>query len=33
LPFYLETPNDVPGYAREIALLKKLYRENNEKVE
>ena len=26
LPFYLETPNDVPGYAREIALLKDLYR-------
>lgn len=24
LPFYLETPNDVPGYAREIALLKGL---------
>lgn len=22
LPFYLETPNDVPGYAEEIALLK-----------
>ena len=21
-PFYLETPNDLPGYAREIALLK-----------
>lgn len=27
LPFYLETPNDVPGYAAEIALLKRLYRE------
>lgn len=27
LPFYLETPNDVPGYAREIALLKNAYRE------
>jgi deoxyribonuclease-4 len=26
LPFYLETPNDVPGYAQEIALLKNLYR-------
>ncbi len=25
LPFYLETPNDVPGYAQEIALLKSLY--------
>jgi len=24
LPFYLETPNDVDGYAREIELLKKL---------
>jgi deoxyribonuclease-4 len=28
LPFYLETPNDVQGYAREIALLKDLYRED-----
>ena len=27
LPFYLETPNDVPGYAREIALLRSAYRE------
>ncbi len=26
LPFYLETPNELDGYAREIALLKKLYR-------
>lgn len=25
LPFYLETPNDLDGYAREIALMKKLY--------
>jgi deoxyribonuclease-4 len=25
LPFYLETPNDVPGYAREIAILKQEY--------
>jgi deoxyribonuclease-4 len=24
LPFYLETPNELPGYAREIALLKSL---------
>lgn len=31
LPFYLETPNDVPGYAREIALLKKLYRKDKER--
>jgi deoxyribonuclease-4 len=31
LPFYLETPNDIPGYAREIALLKKLYRKDCEK--
>jgi deoxyribonuclease-4 len=31
LPFYLETPNDVPGYAREIALLKKLYRKDHKK--
>ena len=28
LPFYLETPNDVAGYAREIALLKGLYHES-----
>lgn len=27
LPFYLETPNDVSGYAKEIALLKGLYHE------
>ena len=27
-PFYLETPNDVAGYAAEIALLKNHYREN-----
>jgi len=26
LPFYLETPNDVPGYAEEIKLLKGAYR-------
>lgn len=25
LPFYLETPNEIDGYAEEIALLKKLY--------
>ncbi len=25
LPFYLETPNDVPGYAEEISVLRKLY--------
>ena len=25
LPFCLETPNDLPGYAREIALLRSLY--------
>lgn len=24
LPFYLETPNDVPGYGREIAMLREL---------
>ena len=24
LPFYLETPNELDGYAREIALLKEL---------
>lgn len=27
LPFYLETPNDLDGYAREIALLKSHYRD------
>ena len=27
LPFYLETPNDVAGYAKEIELLKGLYHE------
>jgi deoxyribonuclease-4 len=28
LPFYLETPNDVQGYAKEIAVLKSLYHES-----
>ena len=27
LPFYLETPNDLDGYRREIALLKTLRRQ------
>ena len=27
LPFYLETPNELPGYAQEIALLRRRYRE------
>ena len=27
LPFFLETPNTIDGYAKEIALLKKLYRD------
>lgn len=27
LPFFLETPNDIDGYAKEIALLKQVYRE------
>lgn len=27
LPFYLETPNELPGYAAEIALLKSRYQE------
>lgn len=27
LPFFLETPNELPGYAAEIALLRGLYRE------
>ena len=26
LPFYLETPNDIEGYAKEIALLKAMYK-------
>ena len=26
-PFYLETPNELPGYAKEIALLRSLYKE------
>jgi len=25
LPFYLETPNELPGYAEEIKLLRSLY--------
>lgn len=29
LPFYLETPNELPGYAEEIALLKSLRKEEN----
>ena len=27
LPFYLETPNDLAGYGREIALMKGLYQD------
>lgn len=27
LPFFLETPNELPGYAEEIALLKSLYKD------
>lgn len=27
LPFYLETPNELPGYAKEIALLRELQRD------
>ena len=27
LPFYLETPNELDGYAREIALLRSEYQE------
>ena len=27
LPFYLETPNELDGYAKEIALLKSLYKD------
>ena len=26
-PFYLETPNELPGYAKEIELLKSIYKE------
>ena len=26
LPFYLETPNDLTGYAKEIKLLRNLYK-------
>ena len=26
LPFYLETPNELPGYAQEIALLRSIYK-------
>ena len=26
LPFYLETPNELPGYAAEIAMMKEVYR-------
>ena len=32
LPFYLETPNDLDGYAREIALLKSLYNEQRDQI-
>lgn len=28
LPFYLETPNDLEGYAREITLLREHYQES-----
>ena len=28
LPFYLETPNELPGYAQEIALLRGRYQED-----
>ncbi len=28
LPFYLETPNELPGYAKEIGLLKSLYKDD-----
>ena len=29
LPFFLETPNDLAGYAGEIARLRALYREDS----
>lgn len=28
LPFYLETPNELPGYAQEIKLLRSIYEDN-----
>lgn len=28
LPFYLETPNDLDGYAEEITILKRIYKDN-----
>lgn len=28
LPFFLETPNDVPGYKKEIEVLRQLYKED-----
>ena len=31
LPFYLETPNELPGYAAEIARMKEVYQENQGK--
>ena len=27
LPFFLETPNELDGYAKEIAILKKCYKQ------
>ncbi len=33
LPFYLETPNDLDGYAREIALLREMAADNSHFVE
>lgn len=30
LPFYLETPNELTGYAKEIAILKGLRKDNNQ---
>lgn len=30
LPFYLETPNELDGYAEEIKTLKKLYKDGND---
>ena len=28
LPFFLETPNELDGYAKEIEILRNLYKEN-----
>lgn len=32
LPFYLETPNDIAGYQREISLLRGVYKQSNKMI-